>query len=48
MREGLISHVHADITLAQLYSWNPVLGANGENCATDFWAEEGYCVGVSG
>lgn len=35
------------ITTAQLYAWNPVLGANGENCATSFWANEWYCVGVT-
>ncbi|SPQ21516.1 05f4d12e-4c34-47ca-9eeb-bd15fa2afc2d [Thermothielavioides terrestris] len=36
------------ITPAQLYAWNSVLGLNGENCATSFWAKEYYCVGVSG
>lgn len=36
------------ITTAQLYAWNTVLGANGENCGTSFWAKEYYCVGVSG
>lgn len=36
------------ITTAQLYTWNPVLGSNGENCDTQFWAGEGYCVGVNG
>lgn len=36
------------ITAAQLYAWNPVLGASGENCETAFWASEYYCVGVSG
>ncbi|KAJ9138372.1 Carbohydrate-binding module family 50 protein [Pleurostoma richardsiae] len=35
------------ITTAQLYAWNPVLGANGENCGTEMWADEYYCVGVS-
>lgn len=35
------------ITDQQLYSWNSVLGANGENCATSLWAGEYYCVGVS-
>ncbi|KAK9772777.1 hypothetical protein AB5N19_03209 [Seiridium cardinale] len=35
------------ITVAQLYTWNTVLGANGANCATMFWANEYYCVGVS-
>ncbi|KAK4210757.1 carbohydrate-binding module family 50 protein [Rhypophila decipiens] len=32
------------ITTAQLYAWNTVLGANGENCASSFWADEYYCV----
>jgi hypothetical protein len=36
-----------DITTAQLYAWNPVLGANGENCATLFEDNVDYCVGVS-
>lgn len=36
------------ITPAQLYSWNSVLGANGANCGSSFWANEWYCVGVSG
>lgn len=35
------------ITTAQLYQWNPVLGATGENCGTSFWTGEYYCVGVS-
>ncbi|KAK0117167.1 hypothetical protein ONS96_013000 [Cadophora gregata f. sp. sojae] len=35
------------ITTAQLYAWNPVLGPNGENCATQFQANVDYCVGVS-
>ncbi|KAH8680676.1 hypothetical protein BX600DRAFT_444897 [Xylariales sp. PMI_506] len=35
------------ITTAQLYAWNPVLGANGENCSTEFQLGEGYCVSVS-
>ncbi|KAK3692974.1 hypothetical protein B0T22DRAFT_532340 [Podospora appendiculata] len=34
------------ITSAQLYAWNPVLGATGENCLTSFWFAEYYCVGV--
>jgi hypothetical protein len=36
------------ITEANLYKWNTVLGANGANCASVFWADEYYCVGVSG
>lgn len=35
------------ITQAQLYAWNTVLGTNGANCGTAFWAKEYYCVGVS-
>jgi GH18 family chitinase len=31
---------------AQLYEWNPVLGSDGANCATLFWAKESYCIGV--
>lgn len=38
----------AGITTAQLYKWNPILGPNGENCATSFWANEYYCVVISG
>lgn len=36
----------AGISTAQLYAWNTVLGKNGENCATSFWANTYYCVGV--
>ncbi|OBT95526.2 hypothetical protein VE01_05175 [Pseudogymnoascus verrucosus] len=36
------------ITAAQLYLWNTVLGSNGQNCDSLFWADEYYCVGVSG
>ncbi|OBT78531.1 hypothetical protein VF21_01031 [Pseudogymnoascus sp. 05NY08] len=36
------------ITTAQLYLWNTVLGSNGQNCDSSFWADEYYCVGVSG
>lgn len=35
------------ITTAQLYAWNPVLGADGANCATLFQVGVYYCVGVS-
>ncbi|MCJ1307825.1 hypothetical protein MMC25_001473 [Agyrium rufum] len=35
-----------DITSDQLYTWNTVLGANGANCNTEFWAGYYYCVGV--
>ncbi|KAK1675198.1 LysM domain-containing protein, partial [Colletotrichum godetiae] len=37
-----------NITTAQLYAWNSVLGSSGENCAGSMWADEYYCVGVSG
>ncbi|KAI1109681.1 hypothetical protein F5Y14DRAFT_444510 [Nemania sp. NC0429] len=36
-----------NITPQQLYTWNPVLGPNGENCSLQFQAGEGYCVSVS-
>lgn len=36
-----------NITPQQLYTWNPVLGPNGENCSLEFQAGEGYCVSVS-
>ncbi|KAI1458827.1 hypothetical protein F4805DRAFT_114666 [Annulohypoxylon moriforme] len=36
-----------NITTQQLYAWNPVLGANGENCDTQFQAGVDYCVGVA-
>ncbi|KAJ8124182.1 hypothetical protein ONZ43_g37 [Nemania bipapillata] len=32
-----------NISTAQLYAWNPVLGPNGENCSTQFQAGYGYC-----
>ncbi|TGJ81577.1 hypothetical protein E0Z10_g7210 [Xylaria hypoxylon] len=35
------------ITAAQLYAWNKVLGANGENSASSLWAMEYCCVGIS-
>lgn len=34
------------ITATELYSWNPILGAAGANCNSDFWANEYYCVGA--
>ena len=38
-----------DITLAQLTTWNPVLGyPDGHNCTTQFWTGYDYCVGVPG
>lgn len=36
-----------NITPAQLYQWNPVLGANGANCSLEFQASEYYCIGVA-
>ncbi|KAL1583366.1 hypothetical protein WHR41_08075 [Cladosporium halotolerans] len=36
----------AGISTSQLYAWNSVLGRNGENCASQFWANTYYCVGV--
>ena len=35
-----------DITLAQLYTWNPILGTNGANCGTLFYANTYYCIGA--
>ncbi|KAL1616832.1 hypothetical protein SLS56_011264 [Neofusicoccum ribis] len=35
------------ITLSQLVEWNTALGTNGDNCATAFWLDYYYCVGVS-
>ena len=35
------------ITTSQLYAWNSVLGDNGQNCASSFWGDTFYCVGVS-
>jgi len=35
-----------NITTAELYAWNPILGPNGENCSTEFQLNEGYCVSV--
>jgi hypothetical protein len=35
------------ISLSDLYLWNTILGANGENCGTEFFANEYYCIGVS-
>jgi LysM repeat protein len=34
------------ITTTQLYAWNPILGANGANCGTEFQAGVYYCVGA--
>ena len=35
-----------DLTPAQLYPWNPVLGQTGVNCNTLFQANTYYCIGV--
>ncbi|KAI0013673.1 peptidoglycan-binding protein [Xylariaceae sp. FL0662B] len=44
--KGCVDFAAAEnITTAQLYAWNPVLGANGENCASQMWADEYDCVG---
>jgi hypothetical protein len=32
------------VPLDQFYLWNPVLGAGGANCSTNFWAGNWYCV----
>lgn len=37
-----------DITQQALELWNPVLGPNGENCSTDFFAGYWYCIGNTG
>lgn len=35
------------ISLAQLTTWNPILGyPDGHNCTTQLWAGYDYCVGV--
>ncbi|KAI0437932.1 hypothetical protein F4803DRAFT_536864 [Xylaria telfairii] len=34
------------LTTGQLYAWNPVLGLEGANCSTNFWASEYYCIGI--
>lgn len=36
------------ISIGQLSQWNPVLGSNGANCHSNFWAEYWYCVQVAG
>ena len=35
------------ISASDLYAWNSVLGSNGVNCNTAFFANYYYCVGVS-
>jgi hypothetical protein len=35
------------ISSLQLYAWNPILGPLGQNCLTQFWFQEYYCVGVT-
>ncbi|KAH6653368.1 hypothetical protein BKA67DRAFT_593299 [Truncatella angustata] len=34
------------LAYADFYSWNSVLGSNGENCRGSFWATYWYCIGV--
>jgi hypothetical protein len=40
------SKIH-NILPAQLYAWNSVLGLNGADCSTKFWAGEFYCIGAT-
>ncbi|CZR67061.1 uncharacterized protein PAC_16960 [Phialocephala subalpina] len=35
------------IKTAQLFAWNGVLGPNGENCGSSFWAKEYYCIATA-
>lgn len=35
------------ITTSELYAWNPIVGAHGENCTSQFWAGYYYCVGTT-
>ncbi|KAJ5936334.1 hypothetical protein N7454_005632 [Penicillium verhagenii] len=37
-----------DITAAELFEWNTVLGSDGADCSTEFQANVYYCVGVNG
>ncbi|OBU01349.2 hypothetical protein VE01_00254 [Pseudogymnoascus verrucosus] len=39
---------NAGIELSLFYTWNPILGAAGENCGTEIWLDYYYCTGVSG
>lgn len=34
------------ISTQQLYTWNKLLGENGENCGANFWGTYWYCIGV--
>lgn len=36
------------VTTDLLYTWNTQLGAQGQDCSTEFWAGYYYCIGVSG
>ncbi|KAK6438099.1 hypothetical protein LTR95_005702 [Oleoguttula sp. CCFEE 5521] len=36
-----------NITLAQLYAWNTVLGTDGANCQSKFLSNEYYCIAVA-
>jgi hypothetical protein len=40
------SKIH-NILPAQLYAWNSVLGLNGADCSTKFWAGELHCIGAT-
>ncbi|KAK8097735.1 uncharacterized protein PG998_013221 [Apiospora kogelbergensis] len=40
------AHVAARSDDARRGAGNPVLGLNGANCSTHFWASEYYCIGV--
>lgn len=36
-----------EISLVDLYAWNSVLGTDGVNCGSSFWATYWYCIGVA-
>jgi len=37
-----------NITPDELYQWNTILGGEGANCTSMFWAGYYYCIGISG
>ncbi|EKV15845.1 hypothetical protein PDIG_12980 [Penicillium digitatum PHI26] len=37
-----------NITTAELYEWNTVLGTTAADCGTELQANVSYCVGVNG
>lgn len=48
-KDGEYCSLFADehnITTANLYAWNTVLGSNGENCGSSFFKDYYYCIGV--